>query len=72
MYRIYYRKNYMFRHLTMAIFRVRNEKLSKDYTRLMWAVYSAVVRGEVGTRSRTCYVGRVVRVQGVAAIICYV
>ena len=31
MYRIYYIKNnYMFRHLTLAIFRLRNEKLSKQ------------------------------------------
>jgi len=60
MYRIYYIKNYMFRHLTMAIFRLRNEKkknLVSSYTRLMWAVYSGEVRGEVGTRSRMCYVG---------------
>jgi len=26
MYRIYYIKNYMFRHLTIANFRLRNEK----------------------------------------------
>jgi len=31
MYRIYYIKdNYMFRHFTLAIFRLRNEKLSKQ------------------------------------------
>ena len=31
MYRIYYiQKNYMFRHLTMAIFRLRMKKLSKQ------------------------------------------
>jgi len=31
MYRIYYIENYMFRHLTMAIFKLRNEKkLSKQ------------------------------------------
>jgi len=31
MYRIYYIKNnYMFQHFTMAIFRLRNEKLSKQ------------------------------------------
>jgi len=35
MYRIYYIKNNMFRHFTMAIFRLRNEK--------------NLVRGEVGT-----------------------
>ena len=31
----------------------------------MWVVYSGEVRGEVGTRSRTCYVGCVVWVHGV-------
>ena len=31
----------------------------------MWDVYSGVVRGEVGTRSRMCYVGWVVWVHGV-------
>jgi len=52
MYRIYcIENNYMFRHLTMTIFRLRNEKkLVSSYTRLMWAVYSGEVRGEVGTR----------------------
>ena len=31
MYRIYYTENYMFRHLKMAIFRLRNKKkLSKQ------------------------------------------
>jgi len=63
MYSIYYIKNnYMFWHLTLAIFRFRNEKknLVSSYTRLMWVVYSGEVRGEVGTRSRMCYVGWVV------------
>jgi len=66
MYRIYYIKNnYMFRHFTLVIFRLRNEKnLVSSYTRLMWAVYSGEVRGEVGTRSRMCYVGWVVWVHG--------
>ena len=74
MYRIYYRKNnYMIRHLTMAIFRLRNEKtLVSSYTRHMWAVYSGEVRGEVGTRSRMCCVGLAVWVHGGFAIICYV
>ena len=51
--RIYYIKiNYMFRLLTMAIFRLRlKKKLVSSYARLMWAVYSGEVRGEVGTRS---------------------
>jgi len=39
----------MFRHLTLAIFRLRNEKnLVSSYTRLIWVVYSGEVRGEVG------------------------
>jgi len=62
MYRIYYIKNnYMFRHFTLVIFRLRNKKL-------MWVVYSGEVRGEVGTRSLMCYVGWVVWVQGGSAI----
>ena len=67
MYRIYYIKNnYKFRHLTMAIFRLRNGKnLVSSYTRIMWAVYSGEVRGKVGTRSRMCYVGWAVWVHGV-------
>jgi hypothetical protein len=66
MYRIYYIKNnYVFRHLTMAIFRLRNEiNLVSNYTGLMWVVYSGEVRGEVGTRSRMCCVGWAVWVQG--------
>ena len=55
----------MFRHLILAIFRLRNEKnLVSSNTRLMWVVYSGEVRGEVGTRSRMCYVGLVVWVHG--------
>jgi len=74
MYRVYYIKNnYMFQHLTMAIFRLRKDKnLVSSYTPLMWAVYSGEVRGEVGTRYRMCYVGWVVWVHGGSAIICYV
>ena len=34
----------------------------------MWAVYSGEVRGEVGTRSRMCYVGWEVWVHGVLLI----
>ena len=45
----------MFRHLTMTIFRLRNEiNFVNSYTGLTWAVYSGEVRGEVGTRSRMC------------------
>ena len=65
-YIIYYIKiNYMFRPLTMAIFRYRLKNLVSSYTRLIWAVYSVEVRGEVGTRSNMCYVGWVVWVHGV-------
>ena len=41
MYRIYYMKNnYMFRHCTLAIFRLRNERnVVSSYTRLMRVVY---------------------------------
>ena len=65
-YIIYYIKNnYMFRPLTMAILRLRNEKnLVSSYTRLMWVVYGGEVRGEVGTRSCMCCVGWVVWVHG--------
>jgi len=59
MYRVYYIKNnYMFRHFSLAIFRLINKKnLVSSYTRLMWVVYSGEVRGEVGTRSCMCCVG---------------
>ena len=75
MYIIYYvENNYMFRSFTLAIFRLINEKNSvSSYTRLVWAVYSEVVRGEVGMRSGMCCVGWVVWVQGVLvlyAILC--
>ena len=75
MYRIYYIKNnYMFRHLTMSNFRLRNEKKNvlRSCTRLVWVVYRGEVRGEVGTRSCMCCVGWVVWVHGGSAIICYV
>jgi len=49
--------NYMFRPFTVAIFKLRLKKLVSSYTRLMWAVYSGEAGGEVGTRSRMCYVG---------------
>ena len=55
----------MFQHFTLTIFRLINGKdLVSSYTRLMWVVYSAEVRGEVGTRSHMCHVGWVVWVQG--------
>jgi len=71
MYIIYYMKNnYMCRHYTLAIFRLRNEKnLVSSYTRFMWVVYGGEVRGEVGTRSCMCCVGWVVWVQGLCYLI---
>jgi len=67
----YIKNNYMFRHFTLVIFRLRNEKnLVSSYTRLMWVVYSGEVRGEVGTRSGMCYVGWAVWVCGGSAVIC--
>jgi len=70
MYIIYYIKNnYMFRHFSLAIFRLRNEKnLVSNYTLLMWVVYSGEVRGEVGMRSGMCCVGWVVWVHGLCRL----
>jgi len=59
----------MFRHFTLAIFWLRNEKnLVSSYTRLIWVVYIGEVRGEVGTRSGMCCVGWVVWYMGSASI----
>jgi len=45
-YSIYYiRYNYMFRHLTMTIFRLYMKIFSSSYTELIWTVYSG--RSEV-------------------------
>jgi len=42
-YSIYYiRYNYMFRLLTMAIFRFYMKYLVSSYTGLLWAVYSGI------------------------------
>jgi len=56
----------MFRHFTLAIIRLRTGKknLVSSYNRLVCAVYSGEVRGEVGARSRICYIGWVLRVHG--------
>jgi len=63
----------MFRHFTLTIFRLRNEKnLVSSYTGVIWVVYSREVRGEVGARSRMCCVGWVVWVHGGSAVISYV
>jgi len=35
-----------------------------SYNRVMWVVYSGEVRGEVGSRSRMCYIGCVAWVHG--------
>jgi len=60
-YIYYIDNNYMFRHFSLAIFRLNNCKnLVSSYTRLAYIVYSGEVRGEVGTRSRMCCVGWVV------------
>jgi len=62
---IYYiRYNYMFRHLTMAIFRLYMKYFVRTFTGLIWAVYSGEVGGEVGTRSRVCDRGWEVWVHG--------
>jgi len=72
-YNIYYtRYNYMFRRLTMPIFRLYIKYLVRSYTRLIWAVYSGEVGGEVGTRSRMCHGVWEVWVHGDSVIICYV
>ena len=64
-YIIYYIEiNYMFRHFSLAIFRLVNEILVSSYTRLACIAYSGEVKGEVGTRSGMCCVGWVVWVQG--------
>ena len=65
MYRIYYIKNnYKFRHFTLVIFRLRNEK--KKLSKQLYSTYVGCMQwgGEVGTRSRMCYVGWVVWVHG--------
>ena len=64
-YTIYYiDNNYMFRHFSLAIFRLINEKLSKQlYSTCVYCIQGEV-RGEVGTRSGMCCVGWVVWVQG--------
>jgi len=54
----------------MAIFRLYMKYLVSSYTRLIWAVYSGKVGGDVGTRSYMCHRGWVVWVQGVSAFIC--
>jgi hypothetical protein len=61
----------MFRPLTMVIFRLRLRKLSKQ----LYSTYVGCIhwgdRGEVGTRSRMCYVGWVVWVHGFCFLFLY-
>ena len=73
-YSIYYiRYNYMFRHLTMAIFRLYMKYLVSSYTGLiMGYIQWYSTGGEVGTRSHVCHGGWEVWLLGVSAIICYV
>ena len=56
----------MFRHFSLAIFRLINEKknVESSYTRLVCVVCSGEVIGEVGARSCMCCVGWVVLVHG--------
>ena len=65
-YIIYYiDNNYMFRHFSLAIFSLNNQKnLVSSYIRLSCIVYSGEVRGEVCTRSGVCCVEWVVWEQG--------
>jgi len=67
MYYYYIRYNYVFRRLTVAIFRLYMKYLVSSYTRL----YGEVV-GEVGTRSRICHRVWVVWVHGDCTIVYYV
>ena len=50
---IYYIEiNYMFRHYSLAIFKLIMRNLISSYSRFACVVYSGEVKGEVGTRSR--------------------
>ena len=54
-YSIYYiRYNYVFRHLTMAIFRLYMKYLVNSYTGLLWAVYSGTVQEVRWARDLLC------------------
>ena len=58
---IYYTEiNYMFRHYSLAIFRLIMRNLINSHIRFARVVYSGEVKGEVGTRSGMCCVGWVV------------
>jgi len=54
-YSTYYKKyNYMFRHVTMAIFRLYMKYLVGSYAGLLWAVYSGTVQEVKWTRDLLC------------------
>jgi len=54
-YSIYYiRYNYMFWHLTMAIFRLYMKYSVSSYTRLLWVVYSGTVQEVRWARDLVC------------------
>jgi len=54
-YSIYYiRYNYMFRRLTMAIFRLNMKDLVSSYTVLLWAVYGGTVKEVRWARDLVC------------------
>ena len=46
--------SYMFRHLTMAIFRLYMKCLVSSYMRLLWAVYSGTVQEVRSARGLVC------------------
>ena len=68
---IYYtRYNYMFRRLTMAIFRYVMKYLVSSYTRLNMGCKQWEVGVDMDTRSRICHAGWEVWVRRASAIIC--
>jgi len=54
----------MFRPFSLAIFRLINEKISKQLHSAFVGLYSGDLGGGVGTRSCMCYVGWVVWLNG--------
>jgi len=50
----YIRYNYMFRRLTMAIFRLYTKYLVSSYTRLIWVVYIGTVQEVRWARDLVC------------------
>jgi len=73
LYSIYYiRHTYMFRRLTMVIFRLYMKYLVSSYTRLLWAVYRGEVAGEGGGRDLVVFGGWEVWAHGGTLLLCYV